>query len=437
MWFYCIAGNFCSREKVPCVEASHNCHNCIVAMARKTFTNHEKLSFLSIVKERRAKGESLRSIARSLHVQPKQLRQWAASSAQLTEAPSTAKTVRTAKSKQTGRKSSLANIEEELVSWIAEMGEKGKTVSIKLAVQKASELDPTFRHKSEKAKQECLRYFFRAQKSCGERISTTDEAKASIEKTNEEDCYKFRCLVTAAAYDQMNEYDVIYNPRLLEGTTKQEPLGWINVRSLRTLNPGSWLDDAAMNTLMYIATKDRPDILLLDHYLYTNWKAEPGKYIARIHSSRRVKVTDLQIRFQKKNWLQAINKGNMHWQLLAVQFTPSLLSGEQPTCHFMLMDSFYGPSPSNSSDVEKYVRELVQFLWTKSFPGRPGISINKIVVTPPKQRNDFDCGIFTLLNATCIVAGNSPTNCSDWYTSDQGSAHRAVARQQFLDFINR
>jgi len=65
--------------------------------------------------------------------------------------------------------------------------------------------------------------------------------------------------------------------------------------------------------------------------------------------------------------LSPINHANIHWQLLAVQLTLSFLSGEQPDCHFMLMDSLYSPSEPNGSDVENYVRELVQFLWTQSF----------------------------------------------------------------------
>ncbi len=96
-----------------------------------------------------------------------------------------------------------------------------------------------------------------------------------------------------------------------------------------------------------------------------------------------------------------------------------------------------GPKSVLLASIRDELLSWIQFLWTKAFPDRPGISINAIVVTPPRQPNDFDCGIFTILNATCIVTGHSPTNCSDWYTSDQGSAHRAVARQQFLDFINR
>jgi len=170
-----------AKSHLYCYRASKTSHNCIAAMPRKTFTNHEKLSFLATAKERRAKGEPLRSIARSMNVQAKQLREWERSSESLVMTRTTAKSI------CTGRKSVLTCIEDELLAWISSMREQGKVVSVKMAVLKASDLDPNFRHKSYRAKDQCMRRFLTAQKARGERISTTDKAKASIAELIEED----------------------------------------------------------------------------------------------------------------------------------------------------------------------------------------------------------------------------------------------------------
>ena len=56
-------------------------------MPRTTFTNGEKLSIVAMARERGKNGKSLNSIALSMKIRAKQLRDWAKNSQQLSEAP--------------------------------------------------------------------------------------------------------------------------------------------------------------------------------------------------------------------------------------------------------------------------------------------------------------------------------------------------------------
>ena len=127
-------------------------------MPRKTYTSKEKLNILSAVEQGLAEGKSLRSLARSFDVQPKQLRNWKNNKTALLDSRSSAKTT------NAGRKSALLPVEEDLLRWFFEMREQGMGVSVRMMVSKASELMETFRHSTAHSKDQVMRRFLNKHK---------------------------------------------------------------------------------------------------------------------------------------------------------------------------------------------------------------------------------------------------------------------------------
>ena len=127
-------------------------------MPRKTYTNKEKINILSAVERGLAEGKSLRSLARSFYVQPKQLRDWKNKKTAILDSRSSAKSV------YAGRKSVLLPVKEELLTWYFEMREQGMHVSVRMMVSKASELMEAFRNSTPRSKDQVVRRFLEAHK---------------------------------------------------------------------------------------------------------------------------------------------------------------------------------------------------------------------------------------------------------------------------------
>lgn len=122
-------------------------------LPRKTYTNHQKQEILRAVQPRLAQGESLRKICREFRIQPSQFRRWKKSESQLNKANPRAMTL------CRGRPSCLEPIEDDILKWIFELREQGMPVSTKMVVMKASQIDSTFRRKSDWTKLQAVRRF--------------------------------------------------------------------------------------------------------------------------------------------------------------------------------------------------------------------------------------------------------------------------------------
>ena len=125
-------------------------------MPRRRWTNRQKLAVLADVQQRMDAGEKLRVIARSLGIQPIQLRKWRLAKSLLEDSD------KSAQSLCAGRKSILGPVEEALIRWFFELREQGMAISVKMMIVKASELSHTFRRKSARAKDLSMRRFLKS-----------------------------------------------------------------------------------------------------------------------------------------------------------------------------------------------------------------------------------------------------------------------------------
>ena len=129
-------------------------------MVREKFiTCRKKCKIMTDAKERQALGESLKSICRDHSIQPTQLRRWRLKEDQIRASNPNAKTV------NRGRISQLKGVQEQILTWISELREKGMPVSMRLVTLKASELvepDHNFSQLKHHAKYSATRRFMRA-----------------------------------------------------------------------------------------------------------------------------------------------------------------------------------------------------------------------------------------------------------------------------------
>ncbi|KAG7345984.1 transposase [Nitzschia inconspicua] len=129
---------------------------------RKRYSISQRLSMARMLQTRSDNGESLRSIARDLEVDPSQLRRWRSQIPQFEESltPRHGTSVNAgAGSTHRGRKSILHEVEDKLLEYIWEQREQGLPVSIRMVTAKASQLHASFRHKTARAKDHAVRRF--------------------------------------------------------------------------------------------------------------------------------------------------------------------------------------------------------------------------------------------------------------------------------------
>src|SRR5210317_1032407 len=110
-------------------------------MGRKRLSNGQKLKFLEEMDTRRAAGESLKSIAWNLGVEPAQLRRWNQVRDRL------ASTLTRKKSIHRGRTSVIKHLEEQIIGYALVQQALGVSVSYKLLQIKACQLSEDFRNK--------------------------------------------------------------------------------------------------------------------------------------------------------------------------------------------------------------------------------------------------------------------------------------------------
>ena len=143
-------------------------------MPRKSYTNKQKLAILNEVEKGIAEGQTLRSLARSFGLQPKQLREWKTKKTTLANARSGAKSI------HTGHKSILHEFEEDLLRWFFELREQGMGISVRMMILKASELKADYRRRSARAKDQSMRRFL-ARHKIAIRAQTHESQRAPAE----------------------------------------------------------------------------------------------------------------------------------------------------------------------------------------------------------------------------------------------------------------
>ena len=128
-------------------------------MARKQFTNKERLRLVALSRERLAQGESLRSICRDLGIQPKQIRFWMANEQKISQAKGRNKSV------HRGAPSSIGAIADPLLDWFTIRRDFGHPVTVRSVVLKAEKLLPPEQFAEQRtwdAKYHCVRRLLRA-----------------------------------------------------------------------------------------------------------------------------------------------------------------------------------------------------------------------------------------------------------------------------------
>jgi transposase len=118
---------------------------------RRSYTNSQKLDILFTVNKRKANGEKIIEIAKSLQLSRQQIYLWSRSFNHLSTSRGLSKQV-------SNHRSLLAACDKQLLQWLLD---EGRGASIKTIGDKASTLDPKFGEKSEKDKDTCIRRFLK------------------------------------------------------------------------------------------------------------------------------------------------------------------------------------------------------------------------------------------------------------------------------------
>ena len=124
---------------------------------RKLYTISQKLAMVkTFQKEQSENNKSLCQVARELQIDPSQLRRWAKQADVIEERKKKRWMNHAAKTVHLGCKSCLEHVEENLLWFVLENREQGNAVSIRKVVNRASQLDAAFRHKSERAQDQVI-----------------------------------------------------------------------------------------------------------------------------------------------------------------------------------------------------------------------------------------------------------------------------------------
>jgi hypothetical protein len=115
-------------------------------MAKKVYTNGQKLGMVVRSREMQLAGQSIRAICREFAIQPHQLREWRKKEAMLRSSRKSKKGV------GAFRSGMLKDFEEPLVQWFLDMREAGVPVHIRHVVLRAQQLNPAFGEKTEEQK---------------------------------------------------------------------------------------------------------------------------------------------------------------------------------------------------------------------------------------------------------------------------------------------
>lgn len=177
-----------------------------------------------------------------------------------------------------------------------------------------------------------------------------------------------------AASSYSADREVVKHEHILEKLT---------FKNLRTLKPGTWLNDEVVNAYLRLVDSDleacNPRVRVVNTFFLDQFIKESGNSakILRILSRRRINVKELDQLFVP------INTNNMHWSFLMLD----LVKGKATYC-----DSLSNPSiPS-----QKELLGLARMLQTSR--GNAQDEFCKITLHPTfcKQNNLVDCGVFML-----------------------------------------
>ena len=108
-------------------------------MAQKCYTNGKKLKILEEVDRQVAQGNSLRSVAKAVGVQPAQIRDWRCKKATIQSLPCKKKLI------SRGNPSTIKHLEEQVIGWALDQRADGIPLTYGILQIKAAQLDKAFR----------------------------------------------------------------------------------------------------------------------------------------------------------------------------------------------------------------------------------------------------------------------------------------------------
>jgi DDE superfamily endonuclease. len=146
---------YCPRLRQKVVETIRSCFMLVIIVShylhakprRRKFSLREKINLASIVRRIRCnsgQGPSLKALVRARGIAPCQLRRW---EKQLDSMIQQLNVQGNKASLNTGRKSVLAPIKDDLLIWLSNLRQDGVPVSIRMLATKATEMLPAFGEK--------------------------------------------------------------------------------------------------------------------------------------------------------------------------------------------------------------------------------------------------------------------------------------------------
>jgi hypothetical protein len=166
--------------------------------------------------------------------------------------------------------------------------------------------------------------------------------------------------------------------------------------NIRKLLNGEWVDCHVINCYFFLISKQYANVFTIDSWFNEDFKTKEYKMI-----DRRFKDDNL---FNHNLWLIPINCNNRHWFLITVDIT---CIGENKV-EFKIYDSLGDQESWKRALEETKMNEFIQWKFRKTFDMEEAsleFSLIDMYSEIPQQDNSIDCGVYTILYAKYLAAG--------------------------------
>ncbi|CAB9529382.1 Sentrin-specific protease 2 [Seminavis robusta] len=190
----------------------------------------------------------------------------------------------------------------------------------------------------------------------------------------------------------------------------------VSRESLHTLKPGNWLTDEILHSYIgrllhrhslqaALLTTYRPSAYFKSFFMLTllqEFSPDPRRNniynyarVSRWH--KRLPNEDL---FQLQHLLIPINVNRSHW-ILTVIYPPDL--------RIQVYDPYHTPQPGYLHATFRFVQDEYFRLHGTALPNHHQWTLQPNDTSAPQQSNGWDCGVFILAYADCILRNTTPT----------------------------
>jgi len=200
------------------------------------------------------------------------------------------------------------------------------------------------------------------------------------------------------------------------------PQGAITKSCLLSLEPRTWLDDDALNSLIELYAEDGKEACVLGSHTWTQiWAAQ-------VCGDRMPNRMDLSKLKGIRRVVLPVNQSNYHWLGVCVWLPPTA-SG---SAHALLYD------PAGGSLISTEMKEVVSDRLSWWLIDHLGMSTAVFIdiVTEPQQRDGFNCGIYVAKWALSVISSASALRVRDdgpGFSCEEAEAMRNEGRLKLAE----